>query len=96
MTALRNHGIPLAPDPVAPARGRDVRLLGIHEWGEYTDAVARFGVERRDVVVFAPGVPLADRRWLRLWRTWPATGVLVGLAVTLAAATVMAPGGAIG
>jgi hypothetical protein len=67
----------------------------MHEWGEYSDAVARFGVERRDVVVFAPALPAAERRLLRLWRAWPVVAALAVVVLSALLATMIAPGWAL-
>jgi hypothetical protein len=55
--------------------------------------VGRYGVRRYRLVVFPPGIGVADRRLLRMWRAWPVGGgMLAMLTVMLLGDAVASPG----
>lgn len=60
------------------------RLLdGAHPWGSFVATVGRYGVQDFRLVICPPGRSVADRRLALLWRSWPTSGVALGLAATL-------------
>lgn len=70
------------------------RLLdGAHPWGFFDVMVGRYGLQRYRLVVFPPGITVADRRLLRLWRTWPVGGGLLAVLAGMLIGGVVAPAG---
>jgi hypothetical protein len=72
------------------------RVQGTHEWGAYFHTVERYGVVRRQVIVYPPGISPVERRWLRAWRAWPVVGVAVVLMVAVALSDVVPPSAGMG
>jgi hypothetical protein len=68
------------------------RLLdGARPWGFFDVMVGRYGLQRYRLVVFPPGINVADRRLLRLWRAWPVGGGLLAVLVAMLIGGVVAP-----
>jgi hypothetical protein len=60
-------------------------------WGSFTIYPARYGVTRYRLVVFPPGISTAQRRMLKLWRTWPLWGPTLWVGLQIAGAAVGMP-----
>lgn len=83
------HARPVRPMPPA-------RVQGAHEWGAYFHTVERYGVVRRQVVVYPPGIDRSERRRLRAWRAFPVTGIAAALVVAVALSDPVAPSAGLG
>jgi hypothetical protein len=54
-------------------------LDGEYGWGSIDIWPSRHGFHEYRLVVFPPGITVAERRLLRLWRAWPARGAVLWL-----------------
>jgi hypothetical protein len=68
-----------------------VHVQGTHEWGEYFHTVERYGIVRRQVIVYPPGIDRTERGWLRAWRSWPLVGVATALLIAVGLSEVVSP-----
>jgi hypothetical protein len=71
-------------------------LDGEYVWGSIDIWPSRHGVHRYRLVVFPPGMSVAERRRLRLWRTWPMWGAVLWLVTAICLAGRPTPWPAIG
>jgi hypothetical protein len=60
-------------------------------WGSFTIYPARFGVTRYRLVVFPPGITIAHRRMLKLWRAWPMWGAALWVVLQIGGSLVDMP-----
>ncbi|MDT5079640.1 MAG: hypothetical protein QOJ80_4277 [Mycobacterium sp.] len=72
------------------------RLLdGGRTWGALEISASRYGLTRYRLVVFPPGISGDERIALRLWRTFPAWGLVSWLLAEVTLMTVVSPGPAL-
>jgi hypothetical protein len=68
----------------AALAGRWSRMLdGEYRWGALDVWPSRAGIHRYRLVVFPPGITVAEQRVLRLWRAWPTRGAVLWLIVAI-------------
>lgn len=63
--------------------------MATYQWGSYSESDECYGLHRVHMVVYPPTSTRADRGWLRLWRSWSIVGLILGIGVFAASATVM-------
>lgn len=80
----------------ALARWWSRRLDGEYAWGSIDIWPSRHGVRRYRLVMFPPGISVAERRLLRLRRAWPAWGAGLWLVSAICLAGTPTPVAAIG
>lgn len=68
---------PVSSERRAFARWWAVLLDGSHDWGSVDVSPTRHGVMRYRLVLFPPGLDIAERRLLRSWRVWPTWGAVL-------------------
>jgi hypothetical protein len=66
-------------------------LDGDRVWGSIDIWPGRYGFTRYRLVVFGPGMAPAERRLLRLWRTWPIWGAALWLISEITLSTAITP-----
>jgi hypothetical protein len=49
-------------------------------WGRFNVCPGRWGVFHYRLVIYPPGINQTERRRLRVWRSWPMWGALLGIA----------------
>ncbi|MET0899743.1 MAG: DUF6611 family protein [Mycobacterium sp.] len=64
---------------------------GQRRWGSIDVQPDRFGVTRYRLTVYPPGLDVAQRRRLRLWRGWPIWGAALWLLAEIALTQVVDP-----
>lgn len=65
--------------------------LGAHDWGAFVTSFERYGVIRRQVIVYPPGITSDQRHRLRVWRAWPVIGITTAIATAVVLSGVVGP-----
>ncbi|MDL9980414.1 DUF6611 family protein [Microbacterium sp. ASV49] len=65
--------------------------LGAHDWGGFVTSFERYGVIRRQVIVYPPGITSDQRHRLRVWRAWPLIGIATAIAVAVVLSGIVGP-----
>jgi hypothetical protein len=82
---------PASSERWAFARRWAVVLDGSHDWGSIDVSPTRHGVTQYRLVLFPPGLDIAERRLLRAWRAWPTWGAVVWVASQIVLGSFLTP-----
>ena len=64
-------------------------LDGAAPWGTVNIRAERFGITRYWLVVYPPGITVAERRRIRAWRGWPLWGAVLWVVSLIALSGVL-------
>ncbi|MGH3644151.1 MAG: DUF6611 family protein [Mycobacterium sp.] len=82
---------PVSSERRAFARWWAVVLDGSHDWGSVDVSPTRHGVTQYRLVLFPPGLDIAERRLLRARRAWPTWGAVVWVASQIVLSSFLTP-----